>query len=207
MSQFKKCKVILLPTEKAIDSVNWYYPNAKTLVINGKQQHLYIVSDEKIKEGDWVYNIETKVVYPLTLQRGGSLEKAKQLHKKIIAATDRTLIDKNAKYKVSGVFDEGLPQPSLGFIKTFIAEYDNSNVITDVMVEYEMDMNAVYDHKLCYNLKINPKDNTITIRKVKDSWSREELLPILKACWNGGAFWGSNTPNSHYFDKWIEENL
>lgn len=30
-----------------------------------------------------------------------------------------------------------------------------------------------------FSLKINPKDNTISIRKVKNSWNREELQPII----------------------------
>jgi ketol-acid reductoisomerase len=30
-----------------------------------------------------------------------------------------------------------------------------------------------------FKLKVNPKDNTITIKKLKDSWNREEVINIL----------------------------
>ena len=42
---YQKCEVIMLPTEKA-----------SKLYLHGLKQHLYILSSEEIKEGDWFYH-------------------------------------------------------------------------------------------------------------------------------------------------------
>jgi hypothetical protein len=82
------------------------------------------------------------------------------------------------------------------------------------MVEYgacTYHENCIGDFNIHCNqgdLKVNPKDNTITIRPVKNSWSREKLLVLLRDSWNQGAYWGrQDTASSHYFDKWIEDTL
>ena len=58
-------------------------------------------------------------------------------------------------------------------------------------------------------LKINPKDNTITIKKVKDSWNREEVVQLLiDCCAEISSIHGKlkgKEPADLY--KWIEENL
>jgi lysophospholipase L1-like esterase len=62
-------------------------------------------------------------------------------------------------------------------------------------------------------LKINPKDNTITIKKLKESWNREELpIAILKRIISFGEASPElmNTPFIEIYDKskkWIKENL
>lgn len=52
-------------------------------------------------------------------------------------------------------------------------------------------------------LKINPKDNTITIKEVKDSWNREEVIQLIKK-FNKDC---TGQPWYEFDDKWIEENL
>ena len=65
-------------------------------------------------------------------------------------------------------------------------------------------------HEKRLRLKINPKDNTITIKKVKDSYSREEVIgfgnKVKEYCKDG---WKSDSLHRVFFewDKWIEENL
>jgi len=51
--------------------------------------------------------------------------------------------------------------------------------------------------------RVNPKDNTITIHPIKDSWTKEEIIKIFKPLLTKGyiSFLESE------FDKWIEENL
>ena len=68
------------------------------------------------------------------------------------------------------------------FTEKYIEEYNRGNVITDVLIEYELISNEEYfgstinpDDDVPYfdeKLKINPKYNTITIKKVKDNYSR-----------------------------------
>lgn len=58
---------------------------------------------------------------------------------------------------------------------------------------------------------INPKDNTITIKKLKDSWDREEVIELLNQCYN----LGYNSKKSEIpdleemleLDNWINNNL
>ena len=72
-----------------------------------------------------------------------------------------------------------LPQPSQQFIQKYIEEYNKGNIITDVLVEYEylLDDRAVLPY---WNLKVNTKDNTITIKKLKETYNKEELCQILE---------------------------
>jgi hypothetical protein len=99
--------------------------------------------------------------------------------KKIIATTDKL----NTHPNVADSYRSGncLPQPSQSFIEKWVEEYNKGNVITDVMVEYEA-MNTTIVNRTYndFEPKINPKDNTITIRKIKDSWSREEVVELIK---------------------------
>lgn len=56
-------------------------------------------------------------------------------------------------------------------------------------------------------LKVS-KDNTITIRKVKDSWNREEVVELLsKHFVDAGSKIGLGQDVTKFTKKWIEENL
>ena len=91
----------------------------------------------------------------------------------------------------------------------YIEEYNKGNVITDVLVEYQTKLEWTYSHsgnriqeESNPFLKINHKDNTITIKKVKDNYSREEVENLIYSamkdrCYTTVAEW----------KKWIEENL
>lgn len=53
--------------------------------------------------------------------------------------------------------------------------------------------------------KINPKDNTITIKKLKDSWNREEVIELFKKYKDYEL--GKTNWHQGNLIKWIEENL
>ena len=234
MSTFKKAKVVMLPTnQKAKEGMIYLKPkigifnetsseNHNNKVYDCNPQHLYIISDDEIKEGDW-YIAEGKI-YRASVDHMPELYK--HSHKKIIATTDESL---------------NLPQPSKQFIQKYIEEYDKGNIIEDILVEYEIKSNAglghnewvnlqhiegkrylpvkikanthqdtyelgkediLEDFEIEINLKINPKDNTITIKKAKDSWNREEVENLIYSamkdrCYTTIAEW----------KKWIKENL
>ena len=166
-------------------------------------------------------------------------------YREVLATTDESLkieIDGNRGDLLPDVsFDVELPKPSDSFISKYIEEYNRGNIITDVLVEYEIKSNAglghnewvhlqhiegkrylpvkikanthqdtyelgkediLEDFEIEINLKINPKDNTITIKKAKDSWNREEVENLIYSamkdrCYTTVAEW----------QKWIEENL
>jgi len=84
----------------------------------------------------------------------------------------------------------GLPQPSQGFIEKYVKMYNQGNPITEVLVEFDnkkyCGVKQYKGNRLIFDntspnpnygkIKVNPKDNTITIYPIKDNWSREELL-------------------------------
>jgi len=260
MNQFKRAKVVMLSTnEKAngiivIDCFRTIKPNMFIIDKNNykhedyKAQHLYIISDDEIKEGDWVYS---KSRYSVgKVEEIQIAKKYKNDHsmlyceinneeiwsklvdcKKIIATTDSSLkikvvdkntckpIDSNIMHKYKNIH---LPQPSQQFVEKYIEEYNKGNIITEVMVEYinimpqsnglrtdgkiidEIALNPILN-TLCIPI-INPKDNTITIKKLKAFWSREEVSQLLHNIVEKG-----NISSQHYLptqvNKWIEENL
>ena len=178
MSMFKKAKVVILPTNQQTKYLMVYSDVEKTkgkLILNGlkndeykEYQHLYIISDDEIKEGDY-YIIDD---IPELLKNNG-LKFIDDYCKKVIATTDTSLYT-HQKETVSlpeRVFY--LPQPSQQFIEKYIEEYNKGNVITDVLIEYELISNEEYfgntvnpDNDVPYfdeKLKINPKDNSLNI--------------------------------------------
>lgn len=229
---FKRAKVLMLPTEKAIDLNSICLNKVTGLFLCTKQhleqsvfdnlveyksavpQHLYFLSDEEIKEGDWYFSWETNyntepmqrwVLYNCCSKPNGTNPKM------IIATTDKSL---------------ELPEPSQGFIKAFIEAYNSGNPITEVDVEYEelylyKDGNLSKISRLggeCVpieKLKVNPKDNTITIQRIKNSWNREELpIDIMKnliGLLNNPVSKMRNHPDVidqiQQLDNWIKQNL
>ena len=149
-----------------------------------KNGHLYALSNDEIKLFDWVYNNKENIVEQINskTQLIFVLEENKenQTFKKIIATTNKTL-SQTSRIEI--------PQPSQQFIQKYIEEYNRGNIITDVLVEYELISNEEYfgntvnpDNDVPYfdeNLKINPKYNTISIKKVKDSYTKEEVDRML----------------------------
>lgn len=243
---FKKKKLVMLPSNKAtwpnciwlgrisgilhLDTSYNYKP--KTIdPIDGSMlpQHLYILSDEKIEEGDWIL-VNRRILKceskegNLGYKWGPAFLFIQTHHKKIIATTDKSLtinnysdVDRLADIEIK------LPEPSSAFIQKFVEEYNKGNIITDVMVEYEKlalygkvllpcsphnnesnsDMSIYKDY-----LKISD-NNTITIRKVKDSWDREEVESLL---YQVVGLWRDPHDSAlykgkDYLGKWIEQNL
>ena len=227
---FKKRTVVMLPTnEKAIDklmlyekthnwrgdiiwntqlevSINPVYIRNTLLINQGKAAtnsqskcdlfHFYILSDEEIKEGDW-YIQESQIFQYKGYYSINQLPKFNYT-KKIIASTDPSL---------------KLPQPFQAFIEKYIKAYNKGDKIEDVMVEYDeewINSNPKYD-----TLKIS-KDNIITIKEVKDSWSRKEIERLLEKAYDAGYDSGyENSPiapdekdrENPTFDEWIKDNI
>ena len=218
MSTFKKANVVMLPTNQQTKYLMVYSDVEKTkgkLILNGlkndeykEYQHLYIISDDEIKEDDYYILFTDKALTVLRCTGDGDYFNCK----KIIATTDETLYltFNNGKTDLKFV----LPKPSDSFISKYIEEYNRGNIITDVLVEYELISNEEYfgntvnpDDDVPYfdeRLKINHKDNTITIKKVKDSWNKEEVIKLLFKCKD---FLQRYNKESISFDKWIKENL
>lgn len=145
--------------------------------------------------------------------------------KKIIATTDSSL--EIVSKGINPVYEK-LPQPSQSFIEKFVEEYNKGNIITEVLVEYEektfeehwyceqtgernFDITPpmgktwirYWAHKDIYHILKIAKDNTITIRKVEDSYTREQLEALLYK----GTLQAMEEQDEFDFWKFIEKNL
>ena len=249
MSTFEKAKAVMLPTNESSKIENLVTYQKRNLAkvikegINPKDStvqfwNLYIISDDEIKKGDYVYVACSEVnVY--------EIRQITEYYNGQFLFNDKSQIDMNYCKKIIATTDVslGLPQPSQQFIQKYIEEYNKGNIITDVLVEYE----TLYDIELLVdtedfkkgsyirgrcsnkkdfsraknrflelhtdgnyyniardsnkirtlykqyfkdveftNIKINPKDNTITIKKVKDSYTREEVEKLCKKAYREG---------------------
>jgi len=230
MTQFEKSIVVMLPTEKASDKAMIIKRDITNILqctfnniiggehLKGTYQHLYFLSDEEIKEGDWVlWNMGNEFQVLKIDVIDYTFERQRDECIKIIAATDPMLSHNectecrgwgndqkgycsNCKGTGNGKI---FPRPSDSFIK----KYCELGGIDEVMVEYEDYLTeelALKGSFTNYRLKISP-DNTITIKKVKDSWSKEEVIQLFTKYKNwelGRINWSKESLN-----KWIEENL
>lgn len=229
MSTFKRAKVVMLPTAKAsMDCISkcvkitdkafeeefvgklavivnpYYVDNYNNgTYSNHTPHHIYIISDDEIKEGDWIVsgtNTLAQCIYPENVHH-------KDI-KKIIATTDNSLfVTQQNDYLGQAIIQ--LPQPSETFIQKYVEEHNKGNVITDVMVEYKT-MNKGYTNKLDkpYQeidiLKVNSKENTITIKKVKDTFTKEDLIKFGSAVYEE---YTRNQSMTDFTNKWVENNL
>jgi len=209
MSTMKKCKVILLESKKEQICHNLWLDNIKDQLflystdegdrMIEKPIFLYFLSDEKIKKEDiWLYDNNNKII----VNKNKVYEEFtanKFFYNKIIATTDSSLTKTPFKILKDLKFHQ-LPQPSLQFLEVFVKEYNKGNVIKEVLVEYERgwaqqqysEVNIEY-----HQLKID-KNNTVTIKRVKDSWNREEVCQLIIA---------AHVVKYNKLIKWIDKNL
>ena len=185
-----KCNMVMLSTKNEsslwINCENKLKIHIKDRMCPGKQefQYLYITLDEKLSKDEW-YCSPMGIV-----SRYNGIEKLPSNWRKIIATTDESL---------------GLPQLSQQFIEKYIEEYNKGNQITEVLVEVEdYWVNVAYSMDVAYRLKVDSQ-NQITIRKHKDSWSREEVIDLISDWTKMKSGLNMNLPNN--FNQWIEENL
>ena len=185
MSTFKKGKVVMLSTNEPskIGNLATYQKRSLAKVIKEginpigstvQFWNLYIISDDEIKENNThFYNPHSGQLH-ISGNHTDYIAINKNGCKKIIATTDTSLKIDNPNYDIGRLAYINLPQPSQQFIQKYIEGYNKGNIITDVLVEYESDFNSCFCTKDICNgnncpkkLKINPKDNIITIRDLE----------------------------------------
>ena len=219
----KECKIVMLPTnEKShiyhivnVDKLRYVtgihkedleqFPNQS----NTQNQHLYILSDDEIKEGDYLISITGNI-----LKCNNPHRKEIQLHSigKIIATTDSFL---------------NLPQPSQAFIKKYC---ESNGEIDKVMVAYyQQYYHSINDEdngtnswtkisKEEFEIKSSKRDyfdefdfkewlktnskNEVSISPVKSSWTKEEVYDLV----NKFSFKYTKLTSRETI-LWLEENL
>lgn len=234
MKTSKIFKIVILPTNKASELVLSMWENINKLAINKDlkndlsqftkdliNQHLYIISNDEIKEGDWYITLRKD--YQGVLNKCVKLDKVSvisQLNnsnnpnhtqytefkfaKKIIASTDKDLV---ADYDIK-------PIPK-SFIQAYINAYNKGNPINEVNLEMKDNSREEWigdkytgEPVWIEDLQINIRnDNTIIIHQSK-TYSREEVISIITKLneqidkISGGLALGINS-----LEKYIEENL
>jgi len=216
---YKLCKVVMLPTN---EKSNIWWSGQKLLFNNtpedpsrGECQYLYVLSDDEIKEGDWFINrqyfIEVNDEPEYDIWQCDDKTILDVDCKKVIASTDPSLIIKG-EYPYNANIDLNLPSLPQSFVEEYVSKYNKGNKIEDIMVKYEEMVNVSLknDEELIKHgdsfleLKLNP-DNTINIKRVKDSWTRSEVIGLIKEYRNSLIPVGDDEIN--FTNKWIEENL
>jgi hypothetical protein len=121
---YKTHPIVMLPTNQKAHNIycvdNLEYHTDKRLSLNGAEQHLYVISEEEIKEGDWYIDDGDNVRQSVTSDN--SYWERRSDYMKIIATTDKSL---------------NLPSIPHSFIAYFIEQYNLNNAISSVEVEYE----------------------------------------------------------------------
>lgn len=186
-------------------------------------QHLYIISDDEIKEGDWIYwsGIGDQ---PKIAQAKGNCDfynKSEYYHK-IVAATDQSLIV-SSEATTSPNPIKLLPQIPISFIKAYIKAYNEGKPITEVDLEMtqilpsnlpEDTKGRTISFKMMKQIKTR-LDNTVIVHQSK-MYSRDEVKNLIikvhtdLASHSNTLFyekWASKLSFYEMRDKWIEENL
>lgn len=185
----KICRIHMLSTEKATrlflnknsNNLHYYFKEQQGdgdyySIVN---KHLYVVSDDVVKVGDWcLWKSEI-------IKAGKSLVHGAQ---KVIATTNTDLKIYKGIEDISYLpMFENLPLIPDSFIESFVKQYNNKNLIKDIYVEYTA-VPTEYDNPLTnpmglhivdsiYEVKIDA-DNQIEINLLKDSWNIEEVKQL-----------------------------
>ena len=170
-------------------------------------QHLYILSSEEIKEGDWciidnsvqqVISFNADVLPERQAYYGNTLDTCYNIQighyecfpeslrgNKIIASTDPSL----------GL----LPIPK-SFIEEYISRYNAGDIITDVTVENKKINQATFWERDITKIKPLPKP-------IKESWNREEVAKAIHDCMLLANDINGIGSLHKFIDTWINKNL
>lgn len=125
-----KCKIILLPTinKSILDLTYKLFLIEKDDCYNG--QHLYIISDDDIKEGDYILSNKNSI---FKIEK--DCEYDTDFYKKIISTTDDSL---------------NLPIIKNSYIEYYVEQYNKDNILTEVEVEvdsfYNISEHIIYEY-------------------------------------------------------------
>jgi hypothetical protein len=182
-----------------------------------ENQHLYILSNEEIKEGDWTICYDG-IEYS-TYKVNNETKKYVRIIGKIIATTDSSLItqlnEKCSDLQLNKIKSKIIQIPQ-SFIEHYITEYNKGNVISKVLVELKEDAFCNSQSCTCnteqvveclYNgnkLKLN-QNNEISILNGYKIYGLPEFLYEDKGEIKIG--YHGNCVVTDIWNNWIKENL
>ena len=227
---YQECRVVMLDAawieaskSNRVFTNNWnkslVYGNFNYANQDWNFKHIYITSDDEIKDGDWCLffwadggQLGSSKPQQYQPKKGHVLNKGLR---KIIATTDASLKlpipESLAEYPMSYT-PKSLPKPSEKFIESYVEAHNKGVKIERILVEWEYkeiwdDINSLSIPTRKPDAIISKpklKEDNIVIKKVKDSWSRDEVCNLLNEyrvyTWKNGS-------TAHDLSKWIEENL
>ena len=225
----KKCKIVMLPTdEKAYSSLVLDKTNTLRVLVGPIKknpaftpQHLYILSpdEESIKEGDYVYHEQMFNHIGFT---GIAIAKERLSNQdfrfeSILDNSQYYLSTKSPKVIATTNSSLNLPLIPTIYLKEYIVSYNAGNIPTEVEVEYEDNghedwIGDGFNGEPFWNERIEPwinrKDNTISIKPIKDSWTREEVKKLICSIVNDiNRLYGNNLYDELDTINWINQNL
>lgn len=217
MSLKKKCEVVIYESDKKEPEGTIYLQNGKlglsygqfneainrSLIKTINYQHIYILSnDESVNKGDYIYDIQKRIGCCIGTKDGQYL----------ISYTDETYTMYASEFKkiiASNNIRLKLPKPSTSFVVKYISEYNKGNAIKEIEVDYTVNQELVYNHagtrKILEDstpiLKVD-KNNIISISKSRNSWSKEEVIELIKS-FNKTY----DVIHEDHLNDWIEKSL
>lgn len=194
-------------TKKPQYFTNNYWSNS-----NLSKQHLYVLSDEKLKKDDYFYDPFSKKIYQITKNHVDIFKTygLPEHWKKIIATTNRSLKTTIPRHND---FDSEYYIPQLS--QDFIKEYCKRGGVNEIEVEYERrykhegvsvhDWGQLWDDKI----KIN-SNNTVNASFIEEEmYTREEVINLLHQIIDdlGAVDDDLGSTESYEIKNWIKENL
>lgn len=212
MKNLKTFKVVALSTDDQNASLGANKKGFRTPPLVGDAlKHLYIISDEEIKEGDWHIDKETKNLSNASLKYVDNC-----FYEKVIATTDNLLKEcdgckrnKNTSGAIYTCSCSKLPQ----IPESFVGAYAQQDGISEVQLEmicgscglsgidkFHHKMDCSYKDGSLLKIKLRD-DGTVIIHPAK-TYSRAE---VGEKCQKAVRFY----KQYGYFpkDEWIEQNL
>ncbi len=201
-NMIKAYKIIILPKdqdEKDRPQGGIYRNSIGKLIFSrpfsySKQEHLYILTDDNLKEGDWQYTRLYGITKVCNL-----LWSDMECAKKVECSSDHEL---------------GLPLIPNSFLPRFVKAYNDENVIIEIKLEVSqlciqtgrlcgMPCNGDCHDNCIYKIKVND-DNTVIIHQDK-KYSIQEVENLIYDCLHSIAH-GMSFKEEDYND-WVKENL
>ena len=128
-------------------------------------QHLYIISNDEIKESDWYIDDANQVRRSITSDK--EYWSVRKDYKKIVATTNpelwmKELDVKESRYSNDEIYLWDIPKISESFSQAYVKSYNEGKPITEI--DLEMEYNTLYPMVQNNNLKIKTTpDNTVII--------------------------------------------
>jgi hypothetical protein len=186
-------KIVMLQSNSLATDIHIHKESNGSLVLlhhtvcSKNPQHLYFLSPDKICVGDWVIEYQKGDFIGEVHFINSEYKIAQNIQYKIIASTDNSL---------------NLPKPSNLFLQVYINAFNIGEKIEECLVQMEEVYQPYYEnnefHKNAtkYQFKITKRE--ITIKKVKGSWNRKEILTDIESAIIKGL------TLAEYRDTWIQ---